>query len=160
MQWGCCAVSGSFNFNNSSKLQMHHWFTRNIFLHYNNSPDTSVPIHCVSTATQACLMKRIGAGLFLYLVGSLLNLTCTLDTVGHMNSNNTQRMFYTHHTGSASTLPIPLYWPLISDIVIGVGRVLVSCSSIEFIMAQTPNRMRGFMMGTLFTLLGIGYLVQ
>ena len=52
------------------------------------------------------LMKRIGAGLFLCLVGSLLNLT--LDTVGHMNSNNTQCMFDTHHPGSAATLSIPL----------------------------------------------------
>ena len=67
-------------------------------------------------------------------------------------------MFDTHQPGSANTLPISLYWPLISDITVGVGAVLVSCSSIEFIMAQTPNRMRGFMMGTVCTLLGIGYL--
>ena len=63
------------------------------------------------------LLKRIGAGVVLYLIGSVLNLT--LDTVGHMNSNNTQCMFDTPHPGSANTLPIPLYWPLISDIAVG-----------------------------------------
>ena len=105
------------------------------------------------------LLKRIGAGLLLYLIGSLLNFT--LDTVGHMNSNNTQCMFDPAQPGSANnTLPIPLYWPLISDIVVGVGAVIVVCSVAEFIMAQTPNRMRGFMMGMAYTLLGIGYLVQ
>ena len=104
------------------------------------------------------LLKGTGAGLLLYLIGSLLNLT--LDTVGHMNSNNTQCMFDTPHPGSANTLPIPLYWPLISDITFGVGAVIVVCSFIEFVMAQTPNRMRGFMMGMAYTLLGIGYLVM
>ena len=33
------------------------------------------------------LMKRAGAGIVLWLIGFILNLT--LDTVGHMNSNNT-----------------------------------------------------------------------
>ena len=114
-------------------------------------------VHLISTTIQniPSLLKRIGVGL---VVGSLLDLT--LDTVGHINSNNTQCMFDTHHPGSANTLPIPLYWPLISDITVGVGAVLVTCSSIEFVMAQTPNRMRGFMMGMAYTLLGIGYLVN
>ena len=40
------------------------------------------------------LLKRTGAGVVLCLIGSLLNLT--LDTVGHMNSNNTQCMFDRH----------------------------------------------------------------
>ena len=104
------------------------------------------------------LLKRIGTGLVLCLIGLSINLT--LDTVGHMNSNNTQCMFDTQHPGSNSTLPIPLYWPLISDFTFGVGVVLASCSAIEFVMAQTPNTMRGFMTGMFCSLLGIGYLVQ
>ena len=103
------------------------------------------------------LLKRIGAGLVLGIVGLLLDLT--LDTVGHINSNNTLCMFDKYQPGSANnTLPIPLYWLLISDLVVGVGAVIVVCSVTEFIMAQTPNRMRGFMMGMAYTLLGIGYL--
>ena len=100
------------------------------------------------------LLKRIGAGLVLGIVGSLLDLT--LDTVGHINSNNTQCMFDTPHPGSANTLSIPLYWPLISDIVIAFGAVLVSCTALEFVMAQTPNRMRGVMMGMAIMLLEFG----
>ena len=103
-------------------------------------------------------MKGAGAGLVLCFIGSLLNLT--LDTVGHMNSNNTQCMFDIPHPGSANTLPIPLYWPLISDITVGVGAVITGCSATEFVMAQTPNRMRGVMMGVLMMLLAAGFVVH
>ena len=104
------------------------------------------------------LLKRIGTGLVLCLIGLSINLT--LDTVGHMNSNNTQCMFDTQHPGSDNTLPIPLYWPLISDIVIGVGAVIAACSATEFVMAQTPNRMRGVMMGVGFMLLAAGFVAH
>ena len=55
-------------------------------------------------------------------------------------------MFDTY-SGSANTLPIPLYWLLLSDIVYGVGAVIVIVTLIEFILAQSPNSMRGVMMG-------------
>ena len=98
------------------------------------------------------MMKRIGAGLFLCLVSTLINLT--LDTIGHLHSNTTHCAFDTN-TGSTDTLPIPLYWPLISEIVYAVGITLTTFSSAEFIMAQTPNRMRGVMTGLVITTLGI-----
>ena len=103
------------------------------------------------------MLKRIGAGLFLCFVNILINLT--LDTVGHLHSNTTHCMFDTN-TGSTDTLPIPLYWLIIMDAVGGVGLLLVACSSFEFIMAQTPNRMRGFMMGLAITVSGVAILVR
>ena len=104
------------------------------------------------------LLKRAGAGLVLMLIGNLLNLT--VDTIGHLHSNNTQCMFNETSHGSANSLPIPLYWLLISDTVFGVGHTLVICSSLEFIMAQSPNRMRGVMMGLGTVLLGFGLLIH
>ena len=93
------------------------------------------------------LIKRAGAGLVIMLIGNLLNLT--VDTIEHLHSNNTQCMFNESDTnqGSANSLSIPLYWLLISATVIGFGQLLVLCSSLEFVMAQSPNRMRGVMMG-------------
>ena len=67
------------------------------------------------------------------------------DTVGHLHSNTTHCMFDTN-TESTDSLPIPLYWLLIMDVVGGVGLLLVACTSFEFLMPQTPNRMRGVMM--------------
>ena len=101
------------------------------------------------------LIKRVGAGLVIMLIGNLLNLT--VDTIEHLHSNNTQCMF---NDGSANSLSIPLYWLLISASVSGFGRTLVVCSSLEFVMAQSPNRMRGVMMGLATVFIGFRYLVH
>ena len=92
------------------------------------------------------------------LIGNLLNLT--VDTIGHLHSNNTQCMFNETSHGSANSLSIPLYWILISNIVFGVGHTLAMCTTMEFFMAQSPNRMRGVMMGVATVLLGFGLVVH
>ena len=91
------------------------------------------------------LMKRAGTGFVLVFIGTLLDLT--LDTIGHLHSNNTHCMFDTYSHGSANTLPVPLYWLLLSDIVFGIGAAIVLVTTIEFVLAQSPNNMRGVMMG-------------
>ena len=101
------------------------------------------------------LIKRVGAGLVIMLIGNLLNLT--VDTIEHLHSNNTQCMF---NDGSANSLSIPLYWLLISASVSAVGQTFVVCSSLEFVMAQSPNRMRGVMMGLATVFIGFRYLVH
>ena len=89
-------------------------------------------------------LKRIGAGIFLVFINSLLNLT--LHTIGHTHSNSTQCMFDTSSV-PANTLPISPYWLLIPDIVASVGSLLIVCTAWEFCMAQTPISLRGIMMG-------------
>ena len=103
-------------------------------------------------------IKRAGAGLVIMLIGNLLNLT--VDTIEHLHSNNTQCMFSDRSHGSANSFSIILYWLLISASVTEVGRTFVLCSSLEFVMAQSPNRMRGVMMGLTSGLFGIGYLAH
>ena len=90
------------------------------------------------------LIKRAGTGFVLCFISTLLDLT--LDTIGHLHSNNTHCMFDTY-SESANTLPIPLYWLLVSDIVFGIGAAIVIVTIIEFVLAQSPNSMRGVMMG-------------
>ena len=105
------------------------------------------------------LLKIVGASLVIIIIGNLLNLT--VDTIEHLHSNNTQCMFNESETshGSANSLSIPLYWLLIPAIVNGVGQTLLLCSSLEFVMAQSPSRMRGVMMGLATVFLGFGCLV-
>ena len=55
---------------------------------------------------------------------------------------------------ATGTIPLPLYWVLIVESVNGVGVVMTLCSLFEFVMAQTPNRMRGIMMGLVLTMYG------
>ena len=103
------------------------------------------------------LMKRVATGFVFCFIGTLLDLT--LDTIGHLHSNNTHCMFDTY-SGSANTLPIPLYWLLVSDIVFGIGAAIVMVTIIEFILAQSPNSMRGVMMGVSVMLLFIATAVN
>ena len=51
------------------------------------------------------------------------------------------------------TISIPLYWLILSDIMFGVGGAIISVNLIVFFLAQSPQSMRGVMMGVLFTLL-------
>ena len=103
------------------------------------------------------LIKRAGTGFVLCFIGTLLDLT--LDTIGHLHSNNTHCMFDTY-SESANTLPIPLYWLLLSDIVYGIGAAIALATLIEFVMAQSPNSMRGVMMGVFVMLLFIATAVN
>jgi len=98
------------------------------------------------------LLKTIGAGLFLCFTSTLMNLT--LDTVGHLQSNTSHCMF----DNNTEPIPIPLCWLLIMDTVSGLGNTLVLCCGLEFLMAQTPNKMRGVMVGLGWTTLGISEL--
>ena len=99
------------------------------------------------------LIKRGAAGLALCCLGIMMNLT--LDTVGHLQSNTTIHCMFKDHN-STNTIPVPFYWLILSDLIIGIGTAGLFCCSIEFIMAQTPNRMRGVMMGFAVMMLSFG----
>ena len=103
------------------------------------------------------LLKRIGGGLLLCCISSLLNLS--IDTIGHLQYNNTECMFQAGPE-STSFLPVPLYWPVISDVISSIGTTIATCCSVEFIMAQSPNTMRAVMMGIAITLFGVYYLIH
>ena len=52
------------------------------------------------------------------------------------------------------TPQVPLYWILVIKILTGIGSVVTMVFGVEFTMAQTPNRMRGIMMGLVIVVLG------
>ena len=97
--------------------------------------------------------KRVGAGLVLVFISSLLDLT--LDTIGHTLSNSTQCMFDTSSV-PANTLPISLYWLLIRDLVIGFGYLLIFINVIESFLAQFPKTLRGTAIGIGIIMAAIG----
>ena len=98
-------------------------------------------------------LKRVGAGLLLVFISSLLNLT--LDTIGHTHSNSTQCMFDTSSV-PANTLPISPYWLLIPDILIGVGCLLINSTVLEYAVAQIPISLRGTAIGAVVAIVIIG----
>ena len=104
------------------------------------------------------LMKRAGTGFVVYFIGTLLDLT--LDTIGHLQSNNTHCMFDTDSVSVNPTLPIPFYWLILADAMNGIGAVIVNFTLVEFILAQSPNSMRGVMMGAFVMMFNFACIVN
>ena len=100
------------------------------------------------------MLKVIAAGLCLCFAVSLIQLTVL--SISHLYSNASHCIF--DYGMDTPTIPIPLYWVLIIDLVNGVGVVLISCFVFEFVIAQSPNRMRGILMGLIVTTIGFGSL--
>ena len=85
------------------------------------------------------LLKMIGTGLSLCLVSTMIN-TVVIMT-GHF-SHNTEY------------IQVSLYWMLVIEFLNGIGLIVTMVYGIEFCVAQTPNRMRGIMMGLVITMIG------
>ena len=91
----------------------------------------------------------------------LLHEHCHDPHSGHCWSPTQQHIIlHVSYSSSTHTLPIPLYWLLITDTVFAIGLVIAACSLVEFIVAQTPNRMRGFMVGLWITGFGVATIVN
>ena len=59
-----------------------------------------------------------------------------------------------HNITMPDTPQMPLYWILIIEYLNGIGSALAMIFGAELVMAQTPNRMRGIMMGVVMAVLG------
>ena len=98
------------------------------------------------------LVKTMGAGLFICLVSTVISLAA--ESSQHFHSNASHCIF--DNSVAVGTSPTPLHWVLITKIMDGLGFLLVFLSFSEFMMAQTPNRMRGIMMGLTLALSSFG----
>ena len=105
------------------------------------------------------MFKIIGIEVFLCLVSTVINLA--IDAIGHFYSNASHCIF--DDNTATGTIPIPIYWVLLMDVVNGIGILITAYSMLEFAMAQVPNRMRGIMVGIGFAETGFaglgGYLL-
>ena len=84
----------------------------------------------------------IGAGLILCLVSTVINTAVTAT------------VYFSQNITMADTIPVPLYWVPVVVLLNGIGFTMMIVYGIEFAMAQTPNRMRGIMMGLVIALVG------
>ena len=104
---------------------------------------------------------RVGVAICLLGVASLL----ITDVVGHSilnkndSTNHTQCMFQFHKT-SGHRLSYPalnMHWAilLLPSLLLGVGPMLVITTTLEFISAQSPQSMKGFLIGIYFAIRGL-----
>ena len=123
------------------------------------------------------ILLRLGVGIVIYLLG-ILSLVI-IDSVGHtyylISGNDTQCIFnlqtnsnitllllvipdHDDYSIPAYTVPsLNMHWSVLipSNIFFGIGQVLVTATTFEFISAQSPHFIKGFLLGTFFAIMGI-----
>ena len=98
------------------------------------------------------MLKLTGIGLFMCTVSAVI--TLAIDAIGHFYSNGSHCIF--DDNAATGTIPLPIYWVLVINAVSGIGTFIAMCSMFEFAMAQSPNQMRGIIMGLVFAMVGLG----
>ena len=105
----------------------------------------------------------VGAVLCLLGVASLL----IIDTVGHSLkhttadiSNHTQCMFHLYRTNGTLWLQYPaldMHWSVLipPSLFLGVGPLILMTATLEFISAQSPQSMKGLLIGLFFAIRGL-----
>ncbi len=116
------------------------------------------------------ILRRIGIGLCLISV----SLFCSLfiDTIGHLlaNSHNTGSVFgpqfyydfnYTTNNGTLVDITLHLcpFILIIQQVLVAVAYVFIYGGVFEFICAQSPHSMKGFLIGIFFAIKGLFQLI-
>ena len=94
------------------------------------------------------LMKRIGFGLSLCTLSVLYYVI--LDPVAHTVTHHDVCLF----TDTTASLTLDYRWSIPPVILAALGEMVIVPFAVEFIVAQTPGPMKGFMVGLWFTFNG------
>ena len=101
------------------------------------------------------LLKLIGCGVILIMAGAI-GMTC-IEGIGHLQTPNATCMFI----NNTKSIPISInyYWVTIPLVVKAIGSNILSLFSLQFIIAQSPQEMKGFLIGLFYGLDGIFKLI-
>ncbi len=112
------------------------------------------------------IFRRIGIGLCLITV----SLFCSLfvDTIGHLlpNGHNATSVFApgrnpsNHDVVAAPSLHLSPYILIIQEVLVAVAYVFIYGGVFEFICAQSPHSMKGFLIGIFFAIKGFFQLIS
>ena len=108
------------------------------------------------------LFTRLGIGIFLCLLGVVCFLVT--DITGHVlnisnSSNHTQCVFQVTFspTGKVTYHSFNMHWGVLipPSLLFGIGPLLVIATTLEFISAQSPQSMKGLLVGVFFAIRGL-----
>ena len=108
------------------------------------------------------LFMRIGAGILICLFG-VLSLLIT-DIFGHAQNisnpyNHSQCVFQVtlSHNKSVTIYSLHMHWGVLipPSLLLGIGPLLVIATTLEFISAQSPQSMKGLLVGVFFAIRGL-----
>ena len=112
------------------------------------------------------IFSRLIFGMSLFLLGALSTLIS--DVVGHAQyegmNNESLCLFNIRYNKEFSLQPptLDMHWSVLipANIFLGIGPYLVTTTTFEFISAQSPNTMKGLIIGVFFTIRGFFGLIS
>ena len=123
-------------------------------------------VFCILRKRVPRLFTRLGMGIVICLMG-IASLLIT-DLVGHVHSvekdnfinQTTQCMFQITlipHNGTHIYSSLNMHWAvnILPNILLGVGPMLIVATTLEFISAQSPQSMKGLLVGVFFAIRGL-----
>ena len=99
------------------------------------------------------MLKCIGIGLFLHAVGYLLLGATLISSV--VLSHDVHKYLSCVSTNDTDWSHVDWYWKLGPCILYGIGSTISSVLILEFIIAQSPEKMKGFAIGVLIGIQGL-----
>ena len=126
-------------------------------------------IFSILRRNQPKLFTRLGTGVVLSLLGVISMLI--IDMVGHSLIGNgveqsyktvTQCMFKIYkYNYTLEYNPLNMHWSvlIIPSLFLGIGPLLITTTTLEFISAQSPQSMKGLLVGVFFAIQGIFQLI-
>ena len=112
------------------------------------------PIIKKTTKYTPSMLTLIGAGFIIHVlrpVGMVV-----IETIGHLQTPNVTCMF---NDNINEVMALNYYWTMIPHLLGIVGLVFCVIVLLEFIIAQSPHEMKGFLFGLLFGFDGIAKLI-
>ena len=112
------------------------------------------PLLKKTTKYTPSMLTLIGAGLFIQVLETVGMVV--IETIGHLQTPNVTCMF---NNTINEVMSLNYYWSMIPLILQAVGFALCVIFLFEFIIAQSPHEMKGFLFGLLFAFDGIARLI-
>ena len=112
------------------------------------------PLLKKTTKYTPSMLTLIGAGLFIQFLGPVGMVV--IETIGHLQTPNVTCMF---NNTINEVMSLNYYWTMIPLMLRVVGSVFCGIVLFEFIIAQSPHEMKGFLFGLWFALSGIAKLI-
>ncbi len=119
-------------------------------------------------STASRIFTRLFIGMMLWILGALSMVA--IDLAGHFHSVNeqgtgSQCMLKFSRDNNAHALMYPvleMHWAVLiaPNLLLGIGPPIVVATTFEFISAQSPSSMKGFLIGFFFAIRGIFQLIS
>ena len=110
-------------------------------------------LHKITKYTPS-MLKLIGFAFFIEIKGSVGMVT--IETIGHLQTPNITCMF---HNTINKDITLNFYWSMIPLVFKGLGIVVFDLVINEFIIAQSPQQMKGFLFGLYYAFNGVAKII-